>query len=41
VEVTSEACAQGSFFGVTRESAMAIAKAKGLDYFSSVVLVVL
>jgi hypothetical protein len=36
--VTSDACEQGTFFGITRESATAIAEAQVLDYFSSVVL---
>jgi hypothetical protein len=33
VEVTSEAYAQGAFFGITRESAMVIAEVQGIDYF--------
>jgi hypothetical protein len=36
--VTSKACAQDAFFGITRASATVIAEAQGLDYFSSVVL---
>jgi hypothetical protein len=39
VEVTREACAQGTFFGFPRESTMAVAEAQGFVYFSGVVLV--
>jgi hypothetical protein len=39
VDVTSGACAQGTFFGFFRQSVLAVAEAQGLVYSSDIVLV--